>query len=756
MKKENFIIEGMTCSACSNTVEKGVSSINGVASASVNLLTNSMVVQYEEGKTSTKEIINKVKKVGYSAKTLNENKTETSLNNNHSNELAKLRTRVIVSFLFLIPLLYISMGHMFNFPFLNWVHGPQNSLTFAFTQFLLTIPIVVVNKNYFINGFKTLFKLKPNMDSLIAIGSLAAILYGVAAIYVIGFALGAGNASLIAKYTSDLYFETAATILALITLGKFLESKSKAKTSLAITKLMNLAPKTATILKDGKEIEVDASEVAVGNIVVIRPGESIAVDGIIVEGSTSVDEASMTGESLPTEKNVGDKVIGGTINLEGYIKVKALKVGSETALAKIIDLVSQASSSKAPIAKLADKISGFFVPIVIGISLASLGFWLIAGAGIETALGFAIAVLVISCPCALGLATPVAIMVGVGNGATNGILVKDAEALEMAHKVNVVVLDKTGTITEGKPTVTDVIASNNQSETDLLNIALALETPSSHPLAKSIVEYIKQQNLEIKHSLTNFKNHAGFGVSGQIEEETFFAGNQKLMENNGIDISELKTQFDTLSSQGKTVMFFANKKALLGIIAVADTIKPSSYEAVSMLKKLGLRVVMLTGDNQKTANYIKETLNIEQVIAEVLPHQKDEVIVSLQQQNNIVAMVGDGINDAPALVRSDVGVAIGAGTDIAMESADIVLVKNSLKDVVTAIALSKATIKNIKQNLFWAFIYNIVGIPIAAGVLSAFGITLSPMFAALAMSLSSVSVVLNALRLKAFKPKFIK
>lgn len=755
--RKKFDVTGMSCSACSAHVEKSVRKLVGVKEVSVNLLANHMQVTYEEDLISDKEICAAVVEAGYGA-TVAETHDANKINqpdekqNTLQTEISHMKFRFLVSLGFSIPLLYISMSHMFSWPLPAVFHGLENAIIFAFTQFLLTLPIIYVNRNYFIVGCKTLIKGAPNMDALIAIGSSAALFYGVIAIYYIGYGLGHHELELVRKYTADLYFESAATILTLITFGKFLEIKSKGKTSEAITKMMNLAPKTAVILRDEQEIEVPIAEVVVGDIVFVKPGQSIPVDGTVLMGNSFVDESAITGESIPVEKQKDDPVIAATINKMGALKIIATKVGNDTTLAQIIQLVEDASSSKAPIAKLADKISGIFVPVVITISVLATAVWLMMGASFDFALSIGIAVLVISCPCALGLATPVAIMVGTGKGAQQGILIKSAESLETAHKVDTVVLDKTGTITEGKPKVTDVISNATITEQELLKIAASLEKQSEHPLSIAIVEHAASQALALS-SVDEFQAVLGQGIRGKIAGTQYFAGNAKYMQENNIIMESFLTKGDAFATNGKTPLYFAKEKEVIGIIAVADTVKPTSKAAIAQLIAHGIEVIMLTGDHQRTAEAIQKEVNVSKVIAEVLPQDKESVVRSLQEQGKKVAMVGDGINDAPALARADVGIAIGAGTDIAIESADIVLMKSDLLDVVTAIQLSEAVIKNIKMNLFWAFFYNIIGIPLAAGVFYTFlGWKLNPMFGAAAMSLSSVSVVSNALRLKLFQP----
>ena len=734
----------MTCSACSAHVEKSVKKLNGVKSVNVNLLQNNMHVDFDETDVSVDDIINAVVSGGYGASVAG--KEQEKKDNKIDNEISNMKFRLIVSLVCLVPLMYISMGHMWGWPFLNVFHGAENGITFALTQMLLMLPIMYVNRKYYITGFKTLFHGAPNMDSLIAIGSGAAFTYGIIAIYCIGYGLGHGDKEFAHSYMMNLYFESAAMILALITLGKFLESRAKGKTSQAIEKLIDLSPKTAVVIRDGKEVTVGVDDVQIGEIVAVKAGQSVPLDGVIVEGNGAIDESAITGESIAVEKNVGDKVIGATINKSGYFKFKVEKIGEDTALSQIIHLVEEASASKAPIAKLADKVSGIFVPVVISIAVITIIVWLLLGKGVSFALSMGISVLVISCPCALGLATPTAIMVGTGKGAQYGILTKSAESLETAHQVDTVVLDKTGTITEGKPSVTD-IAPVGISDKELLQIAASIEYLSEHPLAKAIVE--KADGLGFS-DVADFEQIVGQGVKGNVDGKKVLAGNYKMMRENNIEVSE----DEIFANDGKTSLYFAVDNKFVGIIAVADTIKETSRQAIEDMRNMGLDVIMLTGDNAVTANAIKNKLPLSSAVAEVLPSDKEEVVRKLQQSGHKVAMVGDGINDAPALTRADVGIAIGAGTDIAIESADIVLMKSNLQDVVTSIELSHSVIKNIKENLFWAFFYNALGIPIAAGVLYGIaGLKLNPMIAALAMSFSSVFVVSNALRLRFFKPK---
>lgn len=763
MQKEQFDITGMTCSACSSRIEKSVAKLPGIKEVSVNLLKNSMVASYDETVLDTASIVQAVEKAGYGAfpKTSVQNKSRTENRaakpevSTAQAEYKQMKQRLLFSALFTIPLFYISMGHMMGWPLPGWLLGMENAMSFAFTQFLLLIPVVFINFKYFRVGFSTLFHGSPNMDSLIAIGSSAATVYGIYAIYKIGIGLGHGDMELVHSFMMDLYFESAGMILTLITLGKTLEARAKGKTSDAITKLMNLAPKTATVERDGQEIQVPVEDVQMGETLIVKAGESIPVDGIVLEGFSSVDESALTGESIPVEKHIGDKVIGATINKSGYFKMQATKVGDDTTLAQIVRLVDEATSSKAPIAKLADKVSGVFVPVVIGIALVAIIVWLLAGYGFEFALSIGISILVISCPCALGLATPTAIMVGTGKGATNGILIKSAEALETAHNIDTVVLDKTGTITQGTPVVTNVLCKEGTSQKELLQIAASLEKLSEHPLADAIVSEAEKGGLSFL-PVSDFKQIPGQGITGLIDGQLCLAGNRRLMEANEVPGGALVQLGEAMAVDGKTPLFFARAGQLIGVIAVADVVKPTSKQAVQELSAMGIEVVMLTGDNAKTAEAIRRQVGVDRIVAEVFPQDKEKEIRRLQSAGKKVAMVGDGINDAPALARADVGIAIGAGTDVAIESADIVLMKSDLLDVSTAIQLSKAVIRNIKQNLFWAFIYNIIGIPVAAGLFYIpFALKLNPMIGAFAMSFSSVFVVSNALRLRWFKAQHI-
>ena len=763
MQKEQFDITGMTCSACSARIEKSVGKLPGIKEVSVNLLKNSMVASYDESVLDTAGIVQAVEKAGYGAfpKTPAQTKSHTAAPaakpeaSTAQAEYKQMKQRLLLSALFTIPLFYISMGHMMGWPLPGFLLGMENAMSFAFTQFLLLIPVVFINFKYYRMGFKTLFHGSPNMDSLIAIGSSAAIVYGIYAIYKIGIGFGHGDMATVHSFMMDLYFESAGMILTLITLGKTLEARAKGKTSDAITKLMNLAPKTATVERDGQELQVPVEDVQLGETLIVKAGESVPVDGIVIEGFSSVDESALTGESIPVEKHIGDKVIGATTSKSGYFKMQATKVGDDTTLAQIVRLVDEATSSKAPIAKLADKVSGVFVPVVITISLIAVVVWLLLGYGFEFALSIGISILVISCPCALGLATPTAIMVGTGKGATNGILIKSAEALETAHNIDTVVLDKTGTITQGTPVVTNMLCKEGIHSKELLQIAASLEKLSEHPLADAIVTEAEKEGLSFL-PVSDFKQIPGQGIVGRIGDDTCLAGNRRLIEANGIRGGALLQLGEEMAVDGKTPLFFARGGQLIGVIAVADVVKPTSRQAVQELARMGIEVVMLTGDNAKTAEAIRRQVGVNRVVAEVFPQDKEKEIRRLQNGGKKVAMVGDGINDAPALARADVGIAIGAGTDVAIESADIVLMKSDLLDVSTAIQLSKAVIRNIKQNLFWAFIYNIIGIPVAAGLFYLpFDLKLNPMIGAFAMSFSSVFVVSNALRLRWFKAKHL-
>ena len=752
--KEKFDVTGMTCSACSSRVEKTVAGLEGVDEVSVNLLTNSMQVSFKEDAISVNDICSAVSKAGYGANPKSDDgapKPREPKENPIVAQQKEMIHRLIVSFVFLIPLMYVAMGHMVGLPLPSFLCGTENAVSFAFIQFLLALPIAYVNRKFYIKGFGTLAHRAPNMDSLIALGSTAAMAYGIFVIFRMSYGLGHGDLELVEHYHHLLYFESSVMILALITIGKYLESRSKGKTSEALEHLINLAPKTAVVERNGEAVEIPVEQVRIGDTVLVKPGQSVPVDGTITEGSTSIDQSAITGESIPVEKGPGDPVIAATINKSGFFRFTASKVGDDTTFAQIIHLVEDASATKAPIARLADKIAGVFVPVVISIALVTGLIWLLVGYDFEFAFNCAVSVLVISCPCALGLATPVAIMVGTGKGAEYGILLKSGQALENAHNIQTVVLDKTGTITQGKPAVTDILTILDDDK-QFLKIAAALEAGSEHPLAEAVMTYVKESNLEVA-SPEQFKSLPGRGVEGVVDGNIYYAGSRRLMEEKNFSLKEWEADLDALTGAGKTPLFFANSERVIGLIGAADLVKPTSAQAIKELKSMGVEVVMLTGDNARTAGAIQKQLDIDKVIAEVLPQDKAKQISDLQGQGKVVAMVGDGVNDAPALAQSDVGLAIGAGTDVALESADIILMKNDLLDVVTAIQLSKATIRNIKQNLFWAFFYNCCGIPLAAGVFyTSFGWLLNPMFGAAAMSCSSIFVVTNALRLRKFKP----
>ena len=766
MRKVFLDITGMSCSACSSRIEKVVGRMEGVEEITVNLLTNKAQVNYDEGKLDNTAIIARIEKLGFGA-ALHQETAKLVVDkpkNTAAEELTEMRRRLLLSLAFTTPLFYLHMGLMYGWPLPSFVLGQQNLLVASLLQLFCCLPVVITGYKYFYHGLRNLVNRAPNMDSLIAIGSGAAFVYGLYGLLGLAYAFGHQKLDLIQGFYDALYFESAAMILALITLGKFLEARAKSHTSDALKALMQLRPKTALVERHGIQGEIPLNEVTLGDILIVKSGASVPVDGLILEGSGALDESAITGESIPVDKLVGDKVTGGTINKSGYFKMEATAIGADTTLAKIIALVEEATSSKAPIAKLADKISGIFVPVVITIALAAACIWLILGESWHFALTIAISVLVISCPCALGLATPTAIMVGTGRGAKQGILIKSATALETAHKVDTVILDKTGTVTEGKPVVTDVLPEAGLSEEELLQLAAALEQLSEHPLGQAIVQ--KAQELELasdKQPITDTKEQPallatdyqalpGRGFLATLNNERYAAGNLLLMEEQGVELTQLRNTHATLATAGKTPLYFAQGSRLLGTIAVADTVKPTSKAAIAQLQKQGLKVIMLTGDNAATAEAIRCQVGLDDAIAEVLPQDKELHIRTLQEQGHVVAMVGDGINDAPALARADVGIAIGAGTDVAIEAADMVLIKSDLQDVARAIGLSKSVMKNIKENLFWAFIYNTIGIPLAAGLLyPAFGLLLNPMLAAAAMSCSSVSVVTNALRLRFIK-----
>lgn len=734
-------IEGMSCTACAKAVERATRKVDGVTEANVNYASEKLSINYDETKTSVKAIQAAVEKAGYKA--IEEIKIDSD-KEKKENEIKALWQKFIISVIFTVPLLIISMGHMLGLELPALINPMMNPKGFALSQLLLAVPVVILGNRFYRIGFKTLIKGSPNMDSLIAIGTAAAFLYGIFA--TIKISVGDTN------YTHDLYFESAAVIITLITLGKYFEAVSKGKTSEAIKKLMGLTPKTAIVIRNEKESEISIEAVEVGDVIVVKPGAKMPVDGEVIEGTTSVDEAMLTGESIPVEKNIGDKIIGASINKNGTIKYKATKVGKDTVLAQIIKLVEDAQGSKAPIAKLADVISGYFVPIVMGLSIIAGLAWFIAGETPVFSLTIFISVLVIACPCALGLATPTAIMVGTGKGAEYGVLIKSGAALETAHKVQTVVFDKTGTITEGKPKVTDIVVDSDFDEKYILQLAASAEKGSEHPLGDAIVKAGENKELEFK-KLSAFKAIPGLGIEVNIDDKTILLGNKKLITNNIAAPDVLEETSNKFASEGKTPMYIAIDGTLAGIIAVADTVKDNSKKAIEVLHNMGIEVAMITGDNRRTAEAIAKQVGIDVIIAEVLPQDKAQQVKKLQAAGKKVAMVGDGINDAPALAQADIGIAIGSGTDVAIESADIVLMKSDLMDVPTAILLSKNTIKNIKQNLFWAFGYNTIGIPVAMGILHIFGgPLLNPMIAGAAMSFSSVSVLLNALRLKGFKP----
>ena len=747
--KKTFNIEGMTCASCAQTIEKATQKLRGVNLSSVNLATEKLVVEYDPGMVNLTDIIKAVMDSGYeaheevaTADTVDQDKEKKQ------KEIKSLWNRFLISALFTAPLLYIAMGHLVNAPLPDFINPMMNPEAFAIVQLVLTLPVVAVNSKIYRNGFKALSKGHPNMDSLISLGTSAAFLYGVFATVMIF----RGEVA----YANELYYETAAVILALIVLGKYLETLTKGKTSEAIKKLMGLAPKTALVVRNGKESEISIDEVVVGDIIVVRPGGKMPVDGVVIEGLTSVDESMLTGESIPVEKSVGDAIIGASINKNGTIRYKATKVGKDTALSQIIKLVEDAQGSKAPIAKMADIISGYFVPIVIAIAILSALAWYFAGQTGVFALTIAISVLVIACPCALGLATPTAIMIGTGKGAEHGVLFKSGTAMETTHKLNTIVFDKTGTITEGKPKVTDIITAEGISETELLTLSASAEKGSEHPLGEAIVNSAEEKGLAFLKTET-FNAIPGHGIEVTINGQHLLLGNKKLMDEWHIGLGNLASASDALASQGKTPMYIAKDGKIAGIIAVADTVKESSLRAIKKLHKMGIEVAMITGDNKRTAEAIAKQVGIDRVLSEVLPEDKANEVKKLQDEGKKVGMVGDGINDAPALAQADVGIAIGSGTDVAIESADVVLMRSDLMDVPTAVELSKSTIRNIKENLFWAFAYNILGIPFAMGVVYAFGgPLLSPVIAAAAMSFSSISVLLNALRLKGFQPSVMK
>lgn len=750
--EKKFDVSGMTCSSCVANVTKAVEKLDGVTDANVNLMTNSMKVNFDENIVDDEKIIGAVEKIGYGASPAGE-KTKSEDRPVDDREKA-LKHRLIYSIIFMVILMYIAMGPMIHLPTPGIFHGREGAIIFAFSQFLLALPVVYINRDFYISGFKGLKNRAPNMDSLVAIGSLAALVYGIFAIYMMAYGFGQGDMELVDAYRHNLYFESSAMILTLITVGKYLEEKSKNKTRSSLSNLMDLAPKMATVIEDGEEVVKNIEDVRVGDILLVRPGESVAVDGKVIEGASSLDESAVTGESIPVQKSVGDRVISASINTTGSFKFKAEKVGEDTTISQIIKLVDEANQSKAPIAKLADEIAGVFVPAVLIIAALTFVVWMALGYGFENALNFAISVLVISCPCALGLATPVSIMVATGKSADFGLLFKNAEVLENLHKIDVIVMDKTGTITEGKPILTDIVT--DLDEENFLKIAGSIEKNSQHPLASAIINYAQENDIDLEE-ITNFNSVSGRGLNGEIAGNKYLAGNIEYMLEEKIDLKDFKSKAEELAGEGKTSMYFANESEVLGIISVKDLPKESSKDAIKLLRDMGKKIIMLTGDNEKTAEAIADEIGVDETLAGLLPQDKNKEIDKIQKSGKKVLMIGDGINDAPSLAKADIGMAIGHGTDVAIESSDVVLMRSDLLDVVSALELSKATIKNIKQNLFWAFFYNTIGIPLAAGLLfPAFGIKLSPMFAALAMSLSSVFVVNNALRLRRFKPRGVK
>ncbi|MBQ8183214.1 MAG: heavy metal translocating P-type ATPase [Clostridia bacterium] len=763
MKKAKFKITGMTCAACQANVTKCALKLDGTKKADVNLLNGSMVVEYDDNKLSEQDFISAVNGIGYGATIYGEsNKKGLSYEweerkKDEAEKEKAMKKRLISSIAFLVILMYISMGGMLRLPLPSFLEGTENALVNALIQMLLTIPVMIINRKFFISGFKGLIKRAANMDTLVALGSSASFIYGVFAVLMMAFAAPRGDMQTYSHYAHELYFESSAMILTLVTIGKYLETRSKGKTSDALGKLVNLSPKTANVIRNGKEITVDAESVAVGDELIIRPGERIAVDGIVTHGEGYVDQSAVTGESLPVEKHIGDEIISATLNKNGTFRMSASKVGENTTLSQIIKLVDEAGSSKAPIARLADRVSGVFVPIVMAIALITFIIWMITGSDTGTAIGFGITVLVISCPCALGLATPVAIMAGTGKAAENGILVKSAAALEALGNTDIIILDKTGTVTSGQMSVSDIdVLDETITQSEFLKLAATLEKGSEHPLAQAVRKKADDLNITISDA-DDFTAHEGKGVSGIINGEKYIAGNIRFLKENNIGFTHINNKIDTLASEGKTPLIFAKDNKIIGIIAISDTLRDDSIEAIKAFKKLGKKTVMLTGDNQSAASYIARQAGVDEVLAELLPADKEKHIRHFQETGKKVTFIGDGINDAPALMRADVGIAIGAGTDIAIESADIVLIKSSLTDAAKAMELSKAVMRNIKMNLFWAFFYNAAGIPLAAGALyPLFALKLSPMIGSAAMSLSSVCVVTNALRLRFFKSKHIK
>lgn len=752
MKKELLDITGMSCSACSSRIEKVVNKMQGVEQMSVNLLKNNAHVTFDESVVDEAAIITRIEKLGFGASVHAGNASVASVKTQDAaeQEMVEMKERLIGSLIFAGLVFYQHMGRMWGWPLPSFILGQENELINALLQMLWCIPVLFIGRKYFIHGVRNLFNGAPNMDSLIAVGSGASFIYGLYSVFGMAYAFGHNRLDLLPGFADALYFEASAVILALVTVGKFMEARAKSHTSDAIKALMNLTPKTALVERHGMQGEIAVEEVVTGDVLIVKSGASVPVDGKIIEGNGALDESALTGESLPVDKIVGDKVIGGTLNTSGYFKMEATAIGANTTLAKIIALVDEATSSKAPIAKLADKVSAYFVPAVISIAVIAGAVWLALGASWHFALTIAISVLVISCPCALGLATPTAIMVGTGRGAKSGILIKSATALETAHKIDTVILDKTGTVTEGKPVVTDILPIAIKKD-ELLAFAAGMESLSEHPLGQAIVTAASDAQLALP-AAANYELIPGQGFTVEVDGVRSGAGNLKLLQTLNIDPAKIMAQHEALAAQGKTPLYFVRGDELLGCIAVADTVKPTSREAISKLKEMGLRVLMVTGDNKVTAEAIRTQVGVDEVVAQVLPQDKEMVIRKLQGEGHKVAMVGDGINDAPALARADVGIAIGAGTDIAIEAADMVLIKSDLLDVTKAIRLSRSVMRNIKENLFWAFIYNAIGIPFAAGVFyAAFGWLLNPLIAAAAMSCSSVSVVTNALRLRFIK-----
>ena len=746
--KERFDVSGMTCASCQANVQKAVQKL-GVDDVNVNLISESMTVDYDTDKITNDDIIKAVEKIGYGASLKDQDKSNDATLK-ESEEMSTI-SRLKISFLFLIPLMYLSMGPMINLPIPSFLEGRSGAINNAFVQFLLALPVIFVNRKFFVSGFRGLINKAPNMDTLVALGASAAAIFGIFAIMRMSYALGLNDTQVLDHYRHNIYFESSATILTLITLGKYFEARSKGETKSSLKHLMDLAPKTAKVIKNGEEIEVAIEEIGIGDTIVVRPGEAIPVDGIVTKGSSLVDQAAITGESIPVNKNPGDEVISASINKQGSFQFKAKRVGENTTISQIISLVNEANETKAPIARLADKIAAVFVPVVIVIAILTFAIWAYLTKDFEFALNLMIAVLVISCPCALGLATPMAIMVSTGKSAELGLLFKNAESLENLHKIDSILLDKTGTITEGKPVVTDVYTKMDEKE--FISIARSIEEASEHPLSNSIVEFANSKNIRPKET-SDFHSITGMGLEAKIDGKIYYAGNIKLMNEKNISVESFEEKSIAYSKEGKTSMYFADEENVLGLIAVQDLAKNSSIKAIQKLKAMDYNIIMLTGDNEKTAEAIRKKLDIDEKYAEVLPQDKDKVVRNLQKSGKKVAMVGDGINDAPALARADIGIAIGSGTDIAIDSADVVLIKNSLLDIVNSIRLSSKTLKIIKENLFWAFFYNIILIPVAAGILyPRHGITLNPMFAALAMSISSVFVCLNSLRLRNFKPE---